>query len=215
MLSFDFIKKYFTELVFPANDFKTGELNLASFINILQNFLSQHTQKEVIINENRIEFTPSNPLFFYPYKAQAELELNEDLKISISIRFIETFKVLIILIIFVAFFSHYNTHDFLVTSISFSLFFILFNSWLLVQHTKQLILKAFNLLIDKQQTELSRQQKEWLQNPDKCPACGYDISIYDKDCPDCGLKLRNKVPTKPFDISGNYTSIKYHFKSNK
>lgn len=34
------------------------------------------------------------------------------------------------------------------------------------------------------------QQSEWIQNPEKCPACGHKITLHDRFCPNCGLNLR-------------------------
>jgi len=33
------------------------------------------------------------------------------------------------------------------------------------------------------------EQEEWIENPDKCPACGHPLNTDDNECPDCGLNL--------------------------
>lgn len=37
---------------------------------------------------------------------------------------------------------------------------------------------------------ISQEQKEWMGNPDKCPACGHSGVMYKLQCPDCDLNLR-------------------------
>lgn len=37
---------------------------------------------------------------------------------------------------------------------------------------------------------ISEVQKEWIQDKNKCDACGYSISDTDVECPDCRLRLR-------------------------
>ena len=34
-----------------------------------------------------------------------------------------------------------------------------------------------------------KDQKEWMQNPDKCPGCGFSGVLNKNQCPDCGLNL--------------------------
>ena len=45
-------------------------------------------------------------------------------------------------------------------------------------------------LSQKKTHPISEVQKEWIQNKNKCDACGYSISDTDVECPDCGLRLR-------------------------
>ena len=34
-----------------------------------------------------------------------------------------------------------------------------------------------------------KEQKEWMENPDRCPGCGFSGVLNKSDCPDCGLHL--------------------------
>jgi hypothetical protein len=36
---------------------------------------------------------------------------------------------------------------------------------------------------------VSDEQKEWMENPDKCPGCGFLGVMNKSDCPECGLHL--------------------------
>jgi hypothetical protein len=45
-------------------------------------------------------------------------------------------------------------------------------------------------LSEKNSVPMSEEQKEWIENLNKCNACGFVISVADKECPDCGLRLQ-------------------------
>jgi hypothetical protein len=63
---------------------------------------------------------------------------------------------------------------------------------------------------------VSEEQKKWIRDTSKCPACGEDINDYDLKCPECGIRLRDKARISPFNVS-NYKQkrFKYHFKEKK
>ena len=80
---------------------------------------------------------------------------------------------------------------------------------------KKLIKEAIEFSTESKKTDFTHEQQNWLLDKDKCPACGHEITIYDKICPDCGIKIRNTAPEKPYNTSGDYNSIKYHIKKLK
>jgi hypothetical protein len=45
-------------------------------------------------------------------------------------------------------------------------------------------------LEERKSIPISEEQKEWIENPNKCDGCGYSLSATDILCPDCGLTLR-------------------------
>lgn len=76
-------------------------------------------------------------------------------------------------------------------------FFIILIGGLLTLPISKLVLKfRFNRFLNKYLArteseifELSSEQKEWINNKDLCPACGYKIKETDSICPDCGIKI--------------------------
>ena len=36
---------------------------------------------------------------------------------------------------------------------------------------------------------LSKEQQSWINDPARCPACGYNVNGSETNCPDCGLRL--------------------------
>lgn len=41
----------------------------------------------------------------------------------------------------------------------------------------------------KEKVFISDEQKEWMDNPDRCPGCGFSGVMNKNECPDCGLQL--------------------------
>lgn len=185
-------------------------MELETICMYFSHFFKEKTGNEVRRDGNVLEIKNANPLFFFNYTAKLEVNLKDKLSVSYSFSLIELFKVLILLVIFTAFFSKYSVHEYLVVVAVFSFIFVFLNLLLINSNTRKLIKQAIEQAIEGNKTDFTQEQQAWLVNKDKCPACGFDISEYDKLCPDCGLKLRNSVPTKPYDISGDYDRIKYH-----
>ena len=65
--------------------------------------------------------------------------------------------------------------------------------------------------------EISQEQKQWLNDETKCPACGENIAENDIVCKSCGLKLKQNRYTKPLNLNqkSNGSGIKYHYKERK
>ncbi|MBI3233678.1 MAG: hypothetical protein HYZ42_06495 [Bacteroidetes bacterium] len=51
------------------------------------------------------------------------------------------------------------------------------------------IRKCINNIIKNDSPEISVEQTQWINDPNRCAACGYPIKQEDIDCPDCGIKL--------------------------
>ena len=64
--------------------------------------------------------------------------------------------------------------------------------------------------------KLSEEQSEWLLDENKCSGCGEGVTKYDNNCPECGLKLSNKIYTIPLDVTKYQNKrFKYHYKDKK
>lgn len=66
-------------------------------------------------------------------------------------------------------------------------------------------------------TDFSPEQKQWISDPSKCPACGENITKNDIMCKSCGLKIKQNRFTKPLDLQPktNVGGIKYHYKGKE
>ena len=54
-------------------------------------------------------------------------------------------------------------------------------------NTPKLIILQTEDTLDKDFT--SKEQEDWIENPEKCPACGFSEIFNKNECPDCGLNL--------------------------
>lgn len=74
------------------------------------------------------------------------------------------------------------------------------------------ILKNNKLSVPEKES-LSDEQELWLNDKNRCPACGYFLSDIDLICPECGLHLKRSRHTIPLDTSKyKNKSVKYHYK---
>lgn len=197
------------------DEIEQGLLNQLNIENIRMNvahFFKEKTTYNTKQYDNSIEIKNTNPLFFFTYTAKLKLELSEKITVNYSFSLIELFKILIVLIIFAAFFSNYRAEEYLVVIAFFSIAFFVGNLFLIKSNLQKLIREAIAYSTKVKKTDFSKEQENWLLDKDKCPACGYDITIYDKVCPDCGIKIRNTAPEKPYNTSGDYDRIIYTIK---
>ena len=64
--------------------------------------------------------------------------------------------------------------------------------------------------------KLSPEQIQWLNDADRCPACGERLSPFDSFCPECGLNLkgRRKVKIQPVSRT-DFFNCRIHYKFKK
>ena len=153
-----------------------------------------------------------------PYHVEMELIQNTSLEIQYDIKLNRLIQVCIALVIFVAFFSSFGVTGFLWFSAILTIVFFALNVMIADKSIRDLIFRILNIQhYDRGSEEiLSKEQMEWIKNKSKCPACGEDITEYDRYCPECGLRIREKAPQGPFNVS-KYSEkrIKYYFREKK
>jgi len=196
-------------------EIKTEQAHLFRIDDILDDFasfLEEQTNNKTLRTANTIQFTHANPLFLFSYKAFIEIKLQGKLTVNYKFSISELIQIVVLLILFIVFFSQYTLHQYLVVSGLFVVVFFVFNLLVINSDLYKLLVAGAKKIIAEHESEFSQEQQEWLANDQKCPACGLEITIYDKHCPDCGIKLRDKVPIKPYSISGDYQTVKYHLR---
>jgi hypothetical protein len=191
------------------------------FEDVIENFRQSLRKNDQVINlhstDNGFQFSFKS-LFTIQYKI--EIIINEMLQkeIAYEIKLNKLINVCIVLVIFTAFFSSFGVTGFLWFSAILTLVFFSINL-IVVNNQIQAILKsAITWEENKRGIEeiMSPEQMQWIKDNSKCPACGEDITEYDWYCPECGLKLSEKVLQGPFDISKyKHKRIKYYYKEKK
>lgn len=148
-------------------------------------------------NSLKLEFKNYSTGFYY------EFSLEGLIKISILIISISAFIIKDLVNLFI-----------------FNSIFILISYVLVIFHTKNYLENIFNLITkeDLIAEEMSPQQISWLNESNKCPACGADLSEYDSFCQECELNLKSwrKTKKQPVSRTGfeNY-KIKYNYYQEK
>jgi len=135
--------------------------------------------------------------------------------VEYEIHLMQLIKITIALIVFIAFFSSFGMIGFLWFSFVFSVVFFLVNLMFADSHIQKTV-KSSHLYVSlnpPEQEGFTDEQKKWLKDKNRCPACGEEITIYDLNCPECGLKLKQNKHTIPLDVTKyKEKRFKYHFK---
>lgn len=173
--------------------------------------------KELSIDKKIIRFTYKS-LFTISYPLALTFSRANNIKIEYEIKLVKLIQVCIGLAIFIAFFSRFEIRGYLV----FCAIFILFFFGLNLIFTNNLIIKliestnVFSNINQRNEGLIGDEQKKWIKDVAKCPACGEDINEFDLKCPDCGIRIRNSAAQSPFDVSKYKTKrFKYHYKETK
>jgi hypothetical protein len=167
--------------------------------------------------QNGIQFTFKS-LFGIQYTIEVALNERNAREITYDIKLNKLINVSIFLVIFTAFFSSFGVTGFLWFSAILTVVFFSVNTIVVNSQIQELLKSALNKEGFRTGREeiLSPEQTQWMKDNSKCPACGEDVTEYDRTCPECGIKIRENVPTLPFDISKyRHKRIKYHFKEKK
>jgi hypothetical protein len=148
-----------------------------------------------------------------------ELQVSENGKqVDYEIKLNKLIQICVALVVFIALFSSFRFTGFLWFSFVFTLIFFVINIIVAEKSVLKLLKTVFPQDENYQSNveQITPRQLEWIKDKSKCPACGEDITEYDRNCPECGLRLREKAPPEPFDISRfKNRRIKYSFRETR
>jgi len=183
---------------------------------IYHHFKKSDSVKDLSVDDRKIILT-FRSLFTINYPVEIEFFKNSEIKIEYEIKLVKLIQVCVALTIFIAFFSKFEIAGYLWFSAIFIIIFFGLNLIFVDNLVQKLINSSpflSNLKSDNEDI-ISKEQKDWIKNPEKCPACGEDITEYDLKCPECGIRLREKAPLSPFNVSKyNQKRFKYFYKKN-
>lgn len=189
-----------------------SELNTIFF----QEISIMGTVENPIIENKSIKFDILS-LFNIRYPVEMEITQQENIRINYEVKLQKLIQISIILVIFTAFFSSFGVSDFLWFSLVLVIAFYGINI-LFVDNAIKNLIKSSDLYKETQDDSddsMSNEQQQWMNDINKCPACGELLEIFGNTCPECGLKLPHPQIFKPYDVS-KYRSkkIKYTYKKN-
>jgi len=180
-------------------------------VKILSRLKSSAQISDLAVDENKISFSFKS-LFSIPYII--DIIVKKKNEIFIEIKLSKLIQVCIALALFTAFFSKFGVRAYLWFTAILILLFFSINILIIRNLLKQLVIEPFNTDVENANQEIiTSQQKKWINDATKCPACGDDITEYDLHCPDCGLRLRNNAVLSPFNVTKYKDSrFKYFFR---
>ncbi|MFN8255548.1 MAG: hypothetical protein U0W24_07660 [Bacteroidales bacterium] len=181
-------------------------------------FLAQSNQiKHLKLDNNRLGFVFKS-LFTIPYEVEIFFPSKNEPTPEFKIKLTHLIQVCIALALFIALFSKLRISGYLWFSSIFLIIFYFFN----LVFTEKLLAKqveSFPLFYNENKThegKFSEEQLNWLKDPEKCPACGEEITEYYLKCPECGLKLRGNAKLSPMNVTGYKTKrFKYIYRERK
>lgn len=205
-LPYNFEKKYvFTQEDYPqikASYLRTGVFNVFAEDRFIEE------------EEGSIKFSSNNTLINFRFVFDVIIEQTDELKLKIVINLVELLKITVFLLVFTALFSKFAFHNYLLFAGIFIFVFYMANVIFISSYINRKINKALTLIGYNREEIFNNEQQEWLQNTNKCSACGQAITINHILCPSCGLKIKQNPYTKPLDLSQKNTEngIQYHYK---
>lgn len=186
-------------------------------LKMFRQFKESELVKDLSLDGNKISLSYKS-LFRIPYPLELTFSKANDIRIEYEIKLVKLIQICIGLSIFIAFFSRFEIRGYLVFTAVFILSFFGFNLFFINNFVIKLLESAnvFSNFNQRNEGLIGEEQKKWIKDDTKCPACGEDINEFDVKCPDCGISLRNSTIKSPFDVSKYKNKrFKYHYKESK
>jgi len=194
---------------------ESEELDVVYASDLYEDYLRNKGLEEFRKEKGIIHFTSDHSLVNFKYPVEIKVEKNELITIEYEIHLMQLIKITIALIVFIAFFSSFGMSGFLWFSFIFSVVFFVVNLMFADSYVQKIIRSSY-LYLSLNPTEeegFTDEQKMWMSDKNRCSACGEEITIYDLNCPDCGLKLKQSKYTIPLDVTKYQEKrFKYHYK---
>ncbi len=162
--------------------------------------------------EQQEKFTVNSPFLKIPFAFGFELK-HKELKYKINLEVL--IKIILITVIFTALLSYNSLSFFFIFTVIFSIVFYSLNLLIINSFIKSNIIKILkeNDIKITEEENILEEQKEWMNDPERCPACGTFLSEIDLVCPECGLHLKRTRHSIPLDTSKyKKEQVKYHYK---
>ncbi len=210
---------YSKTLNFSTEEFKTKEINKNEINSLIYKTLKKRKAFKIETNKNIISFILKAPVLRFEYLTDIKItKANNQLDINYSVNFEKLLRIILILIILIAFFSFVSIKYFLIISGLISILFygIMFLS---IDNLIENIIKESldEILVPVNSAEkFTEEQLSWINDKNRCSACGEILFEYNLHCPECGIKLKRNKYSIPFDSSKYQDKeVKYYLKKDK
>ncbi len=191
------------------------DVNLDYATDLCSDYIRNKALAEYKQEKSSIFFTSNHSLVNFNYQVELKVKKEELITVEYEIHLMQLVKITLALIVFIAFFSSFGMGGFLWFSFIFSLVFFVVNLMFADSYVQKIIKSSYLYLSLNPPAEegYTHEQKKWMNDKNRCPACGEEINMYDVNCPECGLKLRQSKYTIPLDVTKYQEKrFKYHYK---
>jgi len=181
---------------------------------IITVFADDEFEKE---ENNTIRYKSKHSLVNFNYHYDIVFDEGEGTNLKFIINLVNLLQITVILLVMIALLSKFGFRNYLIFSGIFLVVFYFINLVFIQSRISRKVNKALNMLGYDIESDFTPEQKQWLADETKCPACGGDIYENDIVCKSCGLKIKQNRFTKPLNLSQKEEQgqIKYHYKEKK
>lgn len=190
--------------------------NLQVLSNIDYYFQSDKKTIDTYSDKKQTHYTSIAPIFNFKYSYYFNVnKSNDDITVHYTVNLEKLLTIILVAIILTAFFSFVSVKYFLILSaiFSFGLYSIFY---LIINNSIQQKIKnsLTNIIIEENSYEnISEEQRNWINDKNKCSACGNYLEDFDLHCTECGIKLNRNRYSIPLNTSRyNEKEINFHFK---
>lgn len=166
-------------------------------------------------DQSLVSFYTYSNLFSLEHKVEVEVVEAEESSIVYNFNYGELYKIIFMVLLFALFFVKFSWWIYLVIAFSFSIGIITVNIHYVNSFIKRNIIAAIKQDVNIDEEYISKQQKEWIDNPLKCPACGEEINKYSEKCLNCGIKVQNKKLTTKASSTSKGVDYQYSYKKDE
>ncbi len=171
--------------------------------------------------EESEEYKIPSPFIGILFRTSFKVISANPLKIKITVYFQSLINISLIFTLIAALFSTFNFVEYFLFSLIIIVLFFWGNAGIFIRHLKKQFVTILRLQSFFEENlgaeEFSDEQADWLNDPNRCPACGGTIKENDLFCPECGLQLKQNRFTKDLDTTKYQQpsqNIVYHYKKN-
>jgi len=201
-------------------DEKHYDVNISKLKLFISKFIERKKSVKSIKNfKEKISFISTVPILNFEYSTDIFIKkFSDDLEISYEVNLEKLLTIVIIVVVLTAFFSFVSVKYFLILAGVLSL--VLYGVfYLVIDNTIQNFIKRSveDIVVSESNVEkISNEQVLWINDENRCSACGNYLSEIDLHCSECGIKLKRSRYTIPLDVSKyKDKQVSYHFKKKE
>lgn len=198
---------------FPKSHDKLFVFELAELPNdFFRRFLQEVklASYQIDSNDERISYKSRKSVGGFACNVNFDFESKGgNASLSVSVQLEKLLNVILAVILLASLTSAFSVGLFVVFSAVFSAVFYFVNISLVLSEVSAFVKKAKG---ENSEEVLGERQKEWFNDPEKCPACGSPINQYSWKCHYCGLQFGQARKPDRFSTSLPRLKFTYSYK---